>query len=89
MSWLSGSRTSGHVRGCDPRAVIRRVNTGCSIESGQLESKSRLATNGDAQHSATVVVWLKAVVLNPGMKRRCGRGVDTTERKPTALIPDE
>jgi hypothetical protein len=55
---------------------------------GQLGGKSRLAAYGDSQQRAAVVVRLKVVVLNPGMKRRCGRGVDT-ERKPSALISDE
>ena len=55
---------------------------------GQLGGKSRLAAYGDSQQRAAVVVRLKVVVLNPGMKRRCGRGVDT-ERTPSALISDE
>jgi hypothetical protein len=45
----------------------------------QFEGKSRLAA---------VAVRLAAVVLNPGMKRRCGRGIDT-EGKTSAFIPDE
>jgi hypothetical protein len=54
----------------------------------QFEGKSRLAADGDSQQSAAVAVRLAAVVLNPGMKRRCGRGIDT-EGKTSAFIPDE
>jgi len=52
---------------------------------GQLEGKSRLAADGDSQQSAAVAVRLKMVVLNPGMKRRCGRANDT-ERKASAFF---
>ena len=55
---------------------------------GQFEDKSRLAADSDSQQSAAVAVGLAAVVLNPGVKRRCGCGIDT-ERKPSAFIPDE
>ena len=35
-----------------------------------------------------MAVRFAAVVLNPGVKRGCGCGIDT-ERKPRAFIPDE
>src|SRR6202012_5522195 len=55
---------------------------------GQFKRKSRIAADGGAQQSAAVAVRLKAVVLNPGVKRRCGGGIDT-ERKPCAFIPNQ
>ena len=55
---------------------------------GQFEGESRLAADGNSQQSAVVAVRLAAVVLNPGVKRRCGRGVNT-EREPSGFIPDE
>ena len=55
---------------------------------GQFEGESRLAADGDPQQSAVVAVRLKVVVLNPGVKRRCGRA-DDTERKASAFVPDE
>ncbi|MDT7720121.1 MAG: hypothetical protein QOE94_1132 [Mycobacterium sp.] len=55
---------------------------------GQFEGQSRLAADGNAQQSAVAAVWLEVVVLNPGVKRRCGRAVDT-KRKTCAFIPGE
>jgi hypothetical protein len=52
---------------------------------GQFEGTSRLAADGNAQQSAVAAIRLKMVVLNPGVKRRCGRAVDT-ERNPCAFI---
>jgi hypothetical protein len=67
--------------------VIRRAKARGST-GGQFEGKSRLAADGNPQQSAVVAVRLKVVVLNPGVKRRCGRAVDI-ERKASAFVPDE
>jgi hypothetical protein len=55
---------------------------------GQFEGKTSLAADGDSQHSAAVAVGLTAVVLNPGVKCRRARGVDT-ECQPSAFVPVE
>src|ERR1700733_6118319 len=83
-------------RGGEPATMLEVVTRARHHESedslhyrsGQLEGKSRLAADGDSQQSAAVAVRLKVVVLNPGMKRRCGRANDT-EREASAFVPDE
>src|SRR5882757_2396315 len=54
----------------------------------QFEGKPRLAADGNPQQSAVAAVRLEVIVLNPGVKRRHGRGVNT-ERKTCAFIPSQ
>ncbi len=83
-------------RGGEPATMFQVVTRAGQHESqgarqyrcGQFEGKSRLVADGNAQQSAVAAVRLEVVVLYPGVKGRCGRGVDP-ERKPCAFIPGE